>query len=158
MINEWQHERTPWSFNSLNGCNSTKDAMVNAQTHLRDMHIETSKSGQVWVKWGGEKVKKIRGAILVVLQLKAQSEAQPRKGRNWVVAGTPLSQEEQRNLVSIPIRVSSESYGWAQVPGQDRTLKWGSGCRPVSIPDRETKPWSLVACSLPELASFVLGV
>lgn len=127
---------------------------MNAQIHLRDMHIETSKGGQVWVKRGGEKGKKLKGATLAVLQLKAHSKAQPGKGRNWVVAGTPFSQEEQRNLVSILIRVSSTNCGWAHLPGWDTALQWGSSCRPVSIPDKETKLWSLVAHSLSELISL----
>lgn len=36
--------------------------------------------------------------------------------------------------------------------------KCGHGCLAVGIPDRETKPQSLVTVNLVELASFALGV
>lgn len=40
-------EMSPGGYNKLKSYNSTKDNLRNQQTHLRDLHIETSEGGQI---------------------------------------------------------------------------------------------------------------
>lgn len=42
---------SPWSYKLYN-YNSTKNSQCSTQTHLRDLHIETSESRQIW--WTGK--------------------------------------------------------------------------------------------------------
>lgn len=114
---------SPWTFNNLNIYNSTKDTLLNTQTHLRAPHTGTPKVGGE--TWWGEKEEKQRGVTDAALQLGAHGEAQPRQGRNPVVAGTPFSWEKQRNLMNIPERMGSMCCGWAQCPRQGQgTDEW----------------------------------
>lgn len=46
MSATWQHEKTSRSLPlKLDSYNSIKDFLLNTQTHLREMHIETSEGG-----------------------------------------------------------------------------------------------------------------
>lgn len=48
----------PGRFNNLNSYNTIKDSLLDAQTHLRDTCIETSKGGQVRANWGARRKKR----------------------------------------------------------------------------------------------------
>lgn len=47
---EWWHQRYPWfhpwNFTNFSSYNSTKHSLINTQTYLKDLLIETSKVGQ----------------------------------------------------------------------------------------------------------------
>lgn len=51
----------------------------------------------------GEKGEKLKEAINTALQLRVHCKAQSREGKNQVVVGIPLSQEDIRDLVSIAV-------------------------------------------------------
>lgn len=60
---------------------------------------------------GGKKGEVLEGAMDAALKPVAHCGAQPRERKNQVVAGTPCSWEEQRDLVIIPEREGSASQG-----------------------------------------------
>lgn len=51
------------------------------------------------VNQGGQKEEDLKGAMDVALQPGIHCGAQPREGKNQAVIGTPLREEEQRDLV-----------------------------------------------------------
>lgn len=87
--------------------------------------------------WEGEG---LRWAIDTALQPGTHSGAQPRAGREPVVAGAPFSWKEQRDSMGIPAGVSRMNCSWAQRRGKDTAWVCGYACQVVGIPDRETKP------------------
>ena len=64
MTQEQQHERSPWSlplkFQQFEQLQFNKGFPANAQTHLRDPVIESSKGGQVGANQAGKKGEKLR--------------------------------------------------------------------------------------------------
>ena len=108
---------SPWRFNNLNSCNGTKVSLLNAQTHLRDLHMETSKGG----KWGQTReASREKCWHKPGHSPRAQSSrwGSPRLQRNQVVADLPFSLEEQSDWVGTAAGVSNISCAWAQWPGR----------------------------------------
>lgn len=60
----------------------------------------------------GKRREKLRGAMDTVLG--AHGRVQPGTRRNQVVTDTPISQEDQRDLMSISVGAGSGSCSWDQ--------------------------------------------
>lgn len=84
----------PWSFNNLNSCNSTKNSLLNTQAYLKNLHIETSKRGQVGKKEKGKKGEEMLGTMDAALKPEAYGWSQP-SGKESGVAGAPFWQRSQ---------------------------------------------------------------
>ena len=68
--------------------------------YILDLHIEIYKGRKVWTDLEDEKNEELSGVIDAAPGVHCR--AQPRQGRNQVVAAIPFSWEVQKDLLNIP--------------------------------------------------------
>lgn len=151
-----------WSFNNLNRYNSTEVSLLNAQTRMGDIYIETLEGGQVVKNWEGGKGEDLRWVTDTALWLKAHSSKhgvsslwdsawRGKKSDMLVLLSAWGSKDIQWTFL----------HGWAVLAtpepsdlGRDKAQKCSHNYLAIGIPERETKQQNQAMFSLTELASL----